>query len=145
MELEPHGIDRYILDKRSAVRCPDLVKWHKWMQDAQRMVRHTELASGGNSVHVCTTFLGIDVNFDADDPVLFETMVLGGAHDRQLYRYRSWAEAEHGHEAVVLHCKLGYELVDAARLRTWRELATTTLAKAGNRSVSEMVEDTFQG
>src|SRR5947208_1442873 len=113
MKLEPDSIDRYILDKRAAVRCHDLVKWTMWMQGPQRIVRQTELALEDQLVHVSTSFLGVDVHFDADDPVLFETMVLGGGHDRELYRYRHWADAEQGHEAVVLRCKLGYSLVDA--------------------------------
>ena len=85
-------------------------------------------------------FLGIDVNLDREKPVLFETMVLGGLYDRELYRYRSWSEAKQGHEAVVLRCKGMNNLMGAASLLTPRELAVTTLRKATKPLVRSMIE-----
>jgi len=50
-------------------------------------------------IKVSTVFLGINHGFDGE-PVLFETMVFGGEHDGDQYRWRTWEEAEKGHKKV---------------------------------------------
>jgi hypothetical protein len=53
-------------------------------------------------VRVSTVFLGIDHRFDLEGPpLLFETLVSGGAHDELMRRYASWEEAEQGHAEIV--------------------------------------------
>ncbi|MEE1913632.1 hypothetical protein ACK36G_18560 [Aeromonas veronii] len=49
---------------------------------------------------VSTVFLGVDHALDGE-PVLFETMILGGALHGTTWRYSSNQEAESGHEKVV--------------------------------------------
>ena len=51
-------------------------------------------------VHVSTVFLGMDHAWSGP-PVLFETMVFGGALDEQQWRYCTWAEAMAGHAGIV--------------------------------------------
>jgi hypothetical protein len=88
---------KYILDGKQIVEEPDLIKWAKWFQAADRKVAHTEI---GNS-DISTVFLGMDHSFDGGVPVLFETMIFGGALDGFQKRYRTWSEAEEGHRQAV--------------------------------------------
>lgn len=51
---------------------------------------------------VSTVFLGIDHNYGFRGlPIVFETMVFGGSHDGYQRRYRSWDEADTGHQQTV--------------------------------------------
>ena len=52
-------------------------------------------------VSVSTVFLGINHNFRGNKPLWFETMVFGGALDREQRRYSTWEEAERGHAEMV--------------------------------------------
>lgn len=49
---------------------------------------------------VSTVFLGVDHALDGE-PVLFETMILGGALHGTTWRYSTHQQAESGHEKVV--------------------------------------------
>ncbi|MFM4814743.1 hypothetical protein [Aeromonas dhakensis] len=49
---------------------------------------------------VSTVFLGVDHALDGE-PVLFETMILGGALNGTTWRYSTHQQAELGHEKVV--------------------------------------------
>ena len=51
---------------------------------------------------ISTIWLGIDHNFGFDgEPILFETMVFGGALDGEQWRYRTLDEALAGHNEIV--------------------------------------------
>lgn len=76
------------------------------METADRKVRWTDLPNG---VSVSTVFLGMDHSFGGGPPLLFETMIFGGNHDRYHERYSTWAEAEAGHEKA-LRLARGFEL-----------------------------------
>jgi len=57
---------------------------------------------------VSTVFLVIDHRMGGDGPpVLFETMIFGGAHDQETWRYTSWQDATEGHERVVAALREG--------------------------------------
>lgn len=111
----------YILDGKTPVREPDLIKAAIWYDTADRNVALTD-----TQLHsVSTVFLGLDHNFrPAGPPLLFETMVferLAGAErendpDREglprrlidytqslniLRRYATWGDAEIGHQKTV--------------------------------------------
>lgn len=43
----------------------------------------------------------LSLNADKGPPILFETMIFGGKHDQDMWRYRTWAETEEGHEVTV--------------------------------------------
>lgn len=64
--------------------------------EAKCRVDYTDIAPG---IKVSTIFLG--VNTSLGKPVLFETMVFGGALNREQWRYHTWDEAVAGHAAVV--------------------------------------------
>lgn len=88
----------YTLSGHQAVKEEDLLIWARWFGTANRVVKQTEVAKG---VEVSTVFLGLDHNFRGGDPILFETMIFGGARDQEQERYHTWDEAAEGHERIV--------------------------------------------
>lgn len=89
----------YILDDKTPIECPDIIEWGKWFEKAERHVAKTE----AGDVKVSTVFLGLDHSFGEGPPLLFETMIFGGDHDEEMWRYSTWDEAEQGHESA---CKV---------------------------------------
>jgi len=83
----------YILDGKKTVKCDDIVKWAQWFEKADRHVARTEK----DGVKISTVFLGIDYSYGDSKPLLFETMIFGGKHDQDQWRYETWEEAETGH------------------------------------------------
>lgn len=94
-------MNNFILDTdgRTPVPCPNVLEWANWFEDADRVVAQIDR----DGVRVSTVFLGIDHRFDADGPpLIFETMIFGGEHDEEQWRYSTWDEAMAGHEAACL-------------------------------------------
>ena len=89
--------DRYILVGHEPVREPDLFKWARWLDSAERHVKLTEQ----DDVRVSTVFLGIDHSWDDDRPILFETMVFIDGDGGEMDRYATWDEAVEGHDRIV--------------------------------------------
>jgi hypothetical protein len=113
------GLRYYKLNSRKQVVPADMVDFEDWMKavmenNSLRVVAKTDLP---NNVEVSTVFLGVDHNFSGKGPpLLFETMIFGGEHDQDQWRYSTWAEAEKGHLRVINElltgrpkprCKLG--------------------------------------
>lgn len=92
--------DKYILVDGAVVAEPDLLKWTRWLANAERVVANTDVGEAS----VSTVFLGLDHNISRrGPPVLWETMIFGGRHDGRQQRYTSRAAAEAGHlDAVAL-------------------------------------------
>ena len=91
--------DHYILDGHE-VRVVDLITWAEWFDRAgwRRVVAKTWV----NQVEVSTVFLGLDHSPGGDGPpLLFETMIFGGANNEAQWRYSTWDEAEAGHWSAV--------------------------------------------
>jgi len=57
-------------------------------------VAHTTIGQ----VLISTVFLGLDHQWGDGPPLLFETMVFGGAYHHECERYSTWDEAEAGHK-----------------------------------------------
>jgi hypothetical protein len=92
-------MDRYILDENNnPVAEPDLMKWAQWLENSERVLQHDKLP---NDVLVSTVFLGINHNWGGGAPLLWETMIFGGAHDQYQDRYSSINEALAGHNNAV--------------------------------------------
>jgi hypothetical protein len=91
------GSANYILIGKLAVPEPDLMKWATWYETANRHVANTQI--GG--IWVSTVFLGVDHNFGAGLPILFETMVFRGGSGNECVRCESWDEAEKQHADMV--------------------------------------------
>ncbi len=92
-------MSNYILDEHGGPQLePDIMTWSQWFETADRTVARTQIGD----VVVSTVFLGFDHNFGADGPpLLFETMVFGGALDEKQQRYRTRDEASEGHQIMV--------------------------------------------
>lgn len=90
----------YVLDENdNPVLEPDLLTWARWYETADRHVALTEL----DGIKISTVFLGVDHNFSTDGPpILFETMIFGGEHDEECWRYATLGEAQAGHDEAVL-------------------------------------------
>lgn len=77
----------------------ELMEWARAFEDgAGRVVERTELPG---DVSVSTVWLGLDHQFGAGPPLIFETMVFGGDLDGEQERYSTEAEARTGHAAMV--------------------------------------------
>ena len=111
--------DKYILDGKTPVVENDLTKWAEWMQTGNRVVRHdtADVKLAGKpigEVRVSTVFLGLDHWFGDGPPMLFETMVFGGALDQEQDRCSTWEAAEKMHELMCERVKRGTAAVGAA-------------------------------
>jgi len=90
--------EHYILDGKEPVEVSDVITWATQFETADRIVKQTTLSK---DIRVSTVFLGLDHQFGDGPPLLFETMVFGGEHDQDQWRYSTWDEAEAGHRVVV--------------------------------------------
>ena len=94
----------YILDEKGApVAEPDMMKWAQWFEKAERHVGNETI---GDS-KISTVFLGLDHAFGGGAPVLWETMVFGGALDQEQDRCsgsREQAEAMHARMVERVKC-----------------------------------------
>ena len=128
----------YRLEGKKAVRVTGEPGSEEWLDAASR------LGSGDNRVaqdfvdgvrdalgteieiHVSTVFIGINHNFTGEGPPLvFETMVFGGAFDHQQRRYATWEEAEWGHVEIlteVIDSEKGAKLRPKGKGLTWEGL-----------------------
>lgn len=89
-------VQRYRLatDGRTPIAEPDLLKWAHWFETADRHVADDHCGD----VRVSTVFLGADHQFCQEgSPLLWETMIWHGPHDRERWCYGSWEEAVAGH------------------------------------------------
>jgi len=91
--------NHYILVGRKPFPEPDIYKRAEWFETANRVVRRTIIVAP--SVTVSTVFLGLDHQFGGGPPLLFETLIFGGDHDGDTWRYSVWNEAMRGHERIV--------------------------------------------
>lgn len=90
----------YILVDGKPTEEPDIIKWGKWFQDADRHVAQDD----DEKYKISTIFLGINHNFGEEGPpLLFETMVFkrGSWSEEDCARYATQEEAEAGHAAMV--------------------------------------------
>lgn len=95
---------KYILVDRVPTPEPDLLKWGKWMEGAERHIAKTEV----KDIRVSTVFLGLNHCFGGEGPPLvFETMIFGGEHHDYQERCSTWEEAVAMHDQAVELAKQG--------------------------------------
>ena len=87
----------HVLYEKGVYPEPDVEKWAWWFNATNRTIKRTTLPDG---VVISTVFLGINHGSD-EVPLFFETMVFGGKHDGDMYRYSMYVEAEMNHDAIV--------------------------------------------
>lgn len=97
--------DKFILDGKTLVPEPDLMKWADWFEKANRRVARTDTKNG----QISTVFLGVDHSFGDGPPLLFETLVFGGTLNDEQERYSTWDEAVAGHKKMVERVEAGEE------------------------------------
>lgn len=56
---------------------------------------------------ISTTWLGLDHNFGAGPPLIFETMIFGGDYDEHCWRWATREAALAGHEGIVAALRSG--------------------------------------
>ena len=76
-----------------------------------RMVAKDELTIDGKAVLVSTVFLALPhIGLSTDEPLTYETMIFGGAHDDWQHRWKNAAIASKAHERIVKALREGDEL-----------------------------------
>lgn len=90
--------EHYVLNDDHSVREAELMEWVVAFNDMDR--RRVALDKIGNA-SVSTVFLGLDHSFGDGPPLIFETLISGGEHDQEMWRYSTWDEAVAGHKAAV--------------------------------------------
>jgi hypothetical protein len=91
----------YVLDGKTPVPEPNLIKWGSWFESANRVVQQDTI----EGVKISTVFLGVDHSWVEGQPILFETMIFGGERDGETHRYHTWDEAEAGHQRILNEVK----------------------------------------
>lgn len=92
----------YILDENNKPIKSSVLEAMQWMEDNldKKAVKQESISD----VRISTVFLGLDHSFPWDNenkPVLWETMIFGGEHDQNQYRYTSYEEALEGHQRAI--------------------------------------------
>ena len=94
----------WILNEAGEPVPTDLLTWAAWLerQDNPRLLRQDNVTG---EILVSTIFIGLDMGFGGPLPLLFESMILGGAHDMEQRRYATRAEALRGHAELLALAK----------------------------------------
>ena len=92
---------KYVLDAEgNPVPEPDHLTWGRWCENNDNIILKQDTLPG--DVLVSTVFLGIDHNLrDGGPPLLWETMIFGGPHDRYRKLYASREAALAGHHTAL--------------------------------------------
>ena len=99
--------DKFILDDDdNPVPCYDLLEWGMWMEENRPYLRLSKtMIQAYPKIYVSTVFLGLNHSYCFDvppiKPVLWESMVFGGAMHHEQERYSSKEEAIAGHLRLV--------------------------------------------
>ena len=73
------------------------VKTLRWSFDESRRVAYDEQ----DGIKVSTVFLTTNHNYGEGPPLIFETMIFGGEHSDEQWRYTTEAEALEGHKTAM--------------------------------------------
>ncbi len=79
-----------------------------WAQKFEPSKRRVAVDQVGEA-EVSTVFLGLNHGTD-DSPLWFETMIFGGQHDQFQDRWKTWDQAEKGHQNIVALLKNGIDI-----------------------------------
>lgn len=78
--------EHYILEG-GEIKTADLMTWAAWLESDKDFSKRRISETFIGDIHISTVFLGLNHNFGAGKPLLFETMVFGGEHDQFCMRY----------------------------------------------------------
>lgn len=93
-------------------------------------------------VHVSTVYLGIDHNWGDGPPLIFETMVFGGALDQTCDRYSTEAEAVADHQRLVEQVR-EEQAKDSALSETGIRIPSSAAAVADKAGMDEAAQLRF--
>ena len=80
----------------------ELMEWAQAIEAGRNVVAKTKLSGG---VEVSTVWIGLNHQWGDGPPLIFETMVFGGAMDQEQNRYSTETEAKAGHREMVVRVK----------------------------------------
>ncbi|MEH2243964.1 hypothetical protein [Nostoc sp.] len=90
----------YKLEGKTPVAIESFIDWNLWMARAT-FAETTVMYNEFNDCLISTKFVGIDLNPGScnclSKPMVFETLVMGGALDGKRNFYPTWEEAIQGH------------------------------------------------
>ncbi|MEI7960759.1 MAG: hypothetical protein WCI04_00325 [archaeon] len=95
----------YILEGKKPVKTTDVNEWSKSLEDN----RQVAIDRVGGECTISTVFLGDNRSTDKENPIFFETNVLGGERDGYSQQYSTWDEAERGHRYIKRTIREDYE------------------------------------
>jgi hypothetical protein len=91
----------YILDEdKNVVATKDTLEWGRWFEThrEERIIKQTKVLG----IWISTVFLGLDHNFFlSGEPLVFETMIFGGALDQYQDRYSTLDQSIKGHRRAI--------------------------------------------
>jgi predicted RNA-binding Zn-ribbon protein involved in translation (DUF1610 family) len=134
---------RYFVRVGGKVRPATLMEWAAWLEASgkDRTVAWTAVRPG---VEVSTVFLGLDHAFGGGPPVLWETMVFGGARDGNQQRYTSEDAARAGHTAMVLEVEAAQAQADVDDAQRKAEAEAFRAAQeAAQAAAAAAIEETL--
>jgi hypothetical protein len=101
----------YILNGHEPVPVRSISEWGRWFEKANRVVRLDALPGGvGKPTTISTVFLGVDHSWGDGPPLIFETMIFGGPHNKATGRCSTWAEAMNMHRSLCALARTGLSL-----------------------------------
>ena len=87
----------YKLERQTPIAVESFMEWYLWIMSASTTVMINEIK---DSI-ISTKFIGIDLNpgigNSKSQPMVFETLVMGGTLDGKRNFYPTWDEAIQGH------------------------------------------------
>lgn len=96
----------YILKGHEPVRVHSVVEWGIWFERSQEQ-RRVDVTELPGRVKVSTAFIGVDHGFSDGPPMIFESMIFGGPHDREMDRCSTWDEAIMLHRTMCALARTG--------------------------------------
>lgn len=96
-------MNEYAILEKGQVKVCDVQTWIEMFKGIEQ--RRVALTHTGNG-DVSTVFLGLNHGF-GEKPLWFETLVFGGTWDGEMDRYETLAEAQAGHDRMVVRVKQG--------------------------------------
>ena len=90
----------YILDDQNEpVRVGSAMQWAHWLE--KNLDRRQVARDKFGDIVVSTVFLGLDHSFGGGSPLLYETMIFGGAHDQYQTRCSTREQALEMHKEAL--------------------------------------------
>lgn len=96
--------DWYILNKDHTYRKASVVEYCQWDTDYEPESKKRVAMYESQDFTISTVFLGLDHSGGVGNPIVFETLVMGGDLDGNMNRYSTWEEAVEGHNRMIKEC-----------------------------------------